>query len=159
MSNFWKKIEKPHYTSMIDCVRELKSKDYHVSPWIENIATGYKKKFSEINYPWILERVSVRDLGFDSSCKLGEIYKKVENSKLKLVEPLISILSRFYYDEQPNGEWLRFAVPFDSMVDTDGVPHLPKFGKALNKYFLDTYWSYSDAIFHPHNEFIFAKHE
>ena len=51
---------------------------------------------------------------------------------------------------------LRFAVPFDSMIDSDGVPHLPKFGKALERYFLETYWSYPDAIFHPHNEFVVA---
>jgi len=43
------------------------------------------------------------------------------------------------------------------MVDTDGVPHLPKFGKALNKYFIETYWSDKNAIFHPHNEFVVAK--
>ena len=35
------------------------------------------------------------------------------------------------------------------MVDIDGVPHLPKIGKALGFFFLETYWSYPDAIFHP----------
>ena len=40
------------------------------------------------------------------------------------------------------------------MIDTDKVPHLPKFGCALGLYFIETYWSYPDAIFHPHNEFI-----
>ena len=43
------------------------------------------------------------------------------------------------------------------MVDTDGVPHLPKLGKALGKFFIETYWSYPKAIFHPHNEFIVLK--
>ena len=43
------------------------------------------------------------------------------------------------------------------MIDTDGVPHLPKLGSALNKIFIETYWAYKGAIFHPHNEFIITK--
>ena len=43
------------------------------------------------------------------------------------------------------------------MIDTDGVPHLPKLGRALGKYFIETYWAYPNAIFHPHNEFIITK--
>ena len=34
-----------------------------------------------------------------------------------------------------------------SMVDSDNVPHLPKLGKALNKFFIETYWAYPGAIF------------
>ena len=41
------------------------------------------------------------------------------------------------------------------MIDTDNVPHLPKFGRALGFYFLETYWSYPNAIFHPKNIFFF----
>ena len=74
-----------------------------------------------------------------------------------LVQPDVALRARLYYKEQKKGEWLRFATPMKSMVDTDGVPHLPKFGKALNKYFIETYWSYKNAIFHPHNEFVVAK--
>ena len=44
-----------------------------------------------------------------------------------------------------------------SMIDTDGIPHLPKLGCALGKYFIETYWAYPDAIFHPHNEFVVTK--
>ena len=29
--------------------------------------------------------------------------------------------------------------------------------KALNKLFIETYWSYPKAIFHPHNEFVVMK--
>ena len=43
------------------------------------------------------------------------------------------------------------------MIDTDKVPHLPKLEELLKKYFIETYWSYPDAIFHPHNEFIVTK--
>ena len=47
----------------------------------------------------------------------------------------------------------------NSLIDSDGVPHLPKLGKALNSFFIETYWSYSRAIFHPHNEFVVMKHD
>ena len=67
------------------------------------------------------------------------------------------IYIRIIYKNQPRGEWLRMAVPFNSMIDSDGVPHLPKLGKALGKKFLETYWSYPDAIFHPHNDFLVIR--
>ena len=43
------------------------------------------------------------------------------------------------------------------MIDSDGVPHLPKLGSALGKLFVETYWSYPKAIFHPHNDFLVLK--
>ena len=61
------------------------------------------------------------------------------------------------YKDQKKGEWLRFAVPMRSMIDSDNVPHLPKLGKALGQYFIETYWSYPKAVFHPHNEFVVMK--
>ena len=63
--------------------------------------------------------------------------------------PDIAFRSRLQYHEQKTGEWLRFATPMNSLIDSDGVPHLPKLGKALNSFFIETYWSYSKAIFHP----------
>ena len=45
------------------------------------------------------------------------------------------------------------------MIDRDNVPHLPKLGKALNKLFIETYWSYKGAIFHPKNEFVVCKND
>ena len=46
---------------------------------------------------------------------------------------------------------------FNSMIDNDNIPHLPKLGSALGKLFIETYWSYPDAVFYPHNEFIITK--
>ena len=71
--------------------------------------------------------------------------------------PEIAIYSRLIFKKQKKGEWIRFATPLRSMIDTDGVPHLPKLGKALGIFFLETYWSYPKAIFHPHNEFVVCK--
>ena len=71
--------------------------------------------------------------------------------------PVLALRTRLFFKKQRVGEWLRFATPLNSMIDTDGVPHLPKIGKALGKYFLETYWAYPNAIFHPHNEFVITK--
>ena len=73
------------------------------------------------------------------------------------MHPLIAIGTRLFYDTQTKGEWLRMAVPFNSMIDSDGVPHLPKLGQGLNLLFIETYWSYPSAIFHPHNDFVVQK--
>ena len=61
------------------------------------------------------------------------------------VHPEIAIVPSLIYDEQPTKEWLRIATPMDGMIDSDNVPHLPKLGRALGLYFLETYWSYPDA--------------
>jgi hypothetical protein len=100
-------------------------------------------------------RVKVKDLGFKKPSELRKIYKQAKSKGLNLVPPAIAIYSRLLYTNQKTGEWIRFATPLNSMIDSDGVPHLPKLGRALKTFFLETYWSYPKAIFHPKNEFIF----
>ena len=96
-------------------------------------------------------------MNFNKPTELEKVYEKAKKINLKLVDPVIALVCRELYLDQPKGEWLRFATPFNSMIDSDGVPHIPKLGKALNLLFIETYWSYPQAIFHPHNEFIFCK--
>ena len=88
---------------------------------------------------------------------MREFYKKLKKLEYQLVPPEISLYLRLIYTKQPRGEWLRISVPFDSMIDSDGVPHLPKLGQGLNLLFIETYWSYPEAIFHPHNDFLVQK--
>ena len=95
-------------------------------------------------------------MGFKKATTLKSIYKKIKEYNFELVPPDIAIRTRLIYLEQKKGEWLRFATPFKSMIDTDNVPHLPKLG-SFRKYFIETYWSYPKAIFHPHNEFVVYK--
>jgi len=150
----WIKITEIKFKNVNECVIELKNKGYYVSPWIENIVTKYNYKFEKNNLPISLDRITVNDLGFKGPTELLDIYNKLESSGFKLVSPEIAIYSRLIYVDQPSGEWVRFATPLKSMIDTDGVPHLPKLGSALGKKFIETYWSYPKAIFHPHNDFI-----
>ena len=116
-----------------------------------------KNKFNVKKDKVFLYRVKVEKLGFKKATKLKDIYKKIKNKKFKLVSLDVALIARLEYKNQKKGEWLRFATPFNSMIDSDGVPHLPKLGRALNKNFIETYWSYPNAIFHPHNEFIVCK--
>ena len=157
MKDSWKIIKECKFKNMHECVEMLLKKNYKVSHWIRDIAKRTKTDFKNIKFPVVLTRVKVSELGVKSATTLKTIYNLLEKNNLKLVDPLIAINARFYYDEQPKGEWLRFAVPFNSMIDSDGVPHLPKLGQGLGMYFLETYWSYPDAIFHPHNEFVVQK--
>ena len=154
MEKIWKEITKIDFVSCEELLENLKKNNYKVSPWIEDIVKKNNYKFNNIKFPIRLVRKYVKDFGFTNPTELQKIYKKIEKSGYKLVPPEIAIYSRLMYEEQPTGEWLRFATPLNSMIDSDGVPHLPKLGKALGLYFLETYWSYPKAIFHPHNDFV-----
>jgi|TARA_B100002003_G_C14063893_1_gene512066 hypothetical protein len=157
MHKVWKVIKEVKYGNMHECVELLQKKNYIVNHWIRDIAKRTKTDITSIKFPVELIRVKVSDLGIKNPTTLKEIYNLLEKKELQPIDPLIAINARFHYDEQPKGEWLRMAVPFDSMIDSDGIPHLPKLGQGLNLLFLETYWSYPGAIFHPHNDFVVQK--
>ena len=153
---YWKTIKDVRPINLQKCLVKLKRK-YIVSPWIEDIVNKNKNKKFKKNKIVTLHKVSVKELGFKKPTKLKTIYSKLKTKGYSTVPFEYAIYCRFIYDEQPTGEWLRIAVPFSSMIDSDGVPHLPKLGKGLGKFFIETYWSYPGAIFHPNNEFIVKK--
>ena len=128
---------------------------FKTSPWIDDIVKNKNFNLKKFQTPIELIKIKVKDLGFSKPTELKRIYKKAIEKGYNLVPPEIAIYSRLIYTKQKTGEWIRFATPFYSMVDSDKVPHLPKLGKALGCYFLETYWSYPKAIFHPKNQFIF----
>jgi hypothetical protein len=149
----WKLIYKIQFRDTHQCIKFLKKKNYQLSPWIINIFRN-NKKYSKYKLPKIFYRIKVVELGFKKPVQLHKIYKKIKKKGYSLIDPSIALYIRTIYNEQKKGEWLRFATPMNGMIDGDGVPHLPKLGKALNLFFIETYWSYKNAIFHPHNEFI-----
>ena len=153
----WKKIKKSNYKSIKHLLNDLIKKGHVLSPWIIDIFNNKKNNILINNQSFNLYKIKVKNLGFKKATKLKYIYKKILLNNYDLVSPDLALRTRFFYKEQKTGEWLRFATPFNSMIDTDKVPHLPKLGRALQKYFIETYWSYPDAIFHPHNEFIITK--
>jgi hypothetical protein len=104
-------------------------------------------------------QIKVSNLGLKKLTTLKNIYKKFKEKIFLCVPPDIALRARFFYNEQKTGELLRFATPMNSLIDTDSVPHLPKLGKVLNSFFIETYWSYPGAIFHPHNEFVVMKND
>jgi hypothetical protein len=154
MEKIWKEVKKIDFTTCEELLKEFKKNNFKISPWLEDIVKKNKYKFANNKFPIKLVRKYVKDLGFSAPVELQMIYKKIEELGYSLVPPEIAIYSRSLYKDQPTGEWLRFATPLNSMIDSDGVPHLPKIGKALGFYFIETYWSYPKAIFHPHNDFI-----
>jgi len=157
MFKIWKIIKVSKYKSVKHCVKDLKRKNIYMSPWIENIVNNKKNKLKITKNKLFLYRVKVRHLGFNKPTELRKIYNKIKKNNFDLVSLDVALRARLQYKEQKKGEWLRFATPHNSLIDSDGVPHLPKLGKALGKFFIETYWSYPKAIFHPHNEFVVMK--
>ena len=152
----WKKIKKVEFKNVDECLKNLKKKSF-LSPWIINIFNKRKKLSYQKYRNFEIHRVTVKNLGFKKPTTLKKIYNVLKKKGYLLVKPEIAIYLRLIYKNQPTGEWLRIAVPFKSMIDSDGVPHLPKLGRALGKNFIETYWSYPNAIFHPHNDFLVEK--
>ena len=159
MYKIWKTIKTSKYKSLKHCVNDLKKNKIYISPWIENIVNNKKNKLTITKNKVFLYRVKVKNLGFNKPTELRKIYKKIKKNNFDLVSLDIALRARMQYKEQKRGEWLRFATPHNSLIDSDGVPHLPKLGKALGKFFIETYWSYPKAIFHPHNEFVVMKND
>lgn len=155
----WKTISQPLFlkknritASVI--IKELDKKKIYLSPWIIDLFKNYKCKLKTTDFPIKLYVIKVKDLGFKKPTSLDKIYRRIKKNYYDLVLPEICLLARLYYFEQKKGEWLRFATPLKSLIDSDGVPHLPKLGRALKKYFVETYWAYPKAIFHPNNNFV-----
>jgi len=132
----WKKIQTSKYKDLNHLIRDLNKNGYVLSPWIENIFKNKKNKIKINNEAFNLYKIKVKNLGFKKPTQLKNIYKKIKLNNFMLVPPVFALRARFFYNEQKVGEWLRFATSFNSMIDTDKVPHLPKLGKALNKYLL-----------------------
>lgn len=158
MKKPWKIITTfKFYNLKKDGLKFLNKNNFKTSPWINDIVIKNNYFLDEKILPIKLFRIKVKELGFNKPTYLKNIYKKAKTKGLKLVNPEIALYTRLLYKEQKIGEWIRFATPLNSMIDSDGVPHLPKLGKALKTFFLETYWSYPKAVFHPKNEFIFQK--
>ena len=113
MEKIWKEVQKVNFSNCGELLKELKKNNYKVSPWIEDIVKKNNYKFNNIKFPIRLVRKYVKDFGFTNPTELQKIYKKIEQSGYKLVPPEIAIYSRLMYEEQPTGEWLRFATPLN----------------------------------------------
>lgn len=159
MFAIWKIIKPSKYKSVLHCIKDLKRKKIYISPWIDNIVKNKKNKLSITKNTVYLYRLKVKNLGFKRPTELRKIYEKIKKNNFDLVSLDIAFISRLQYKEQKDGEWLRFATPHNSLIDSDGIPHLPKLGKALGKLFIETYWSYPKSIFHPNNEFVVMKND
>ena len=156
-SSIWKRIDSINFDDCNQLLIKLKLDGHIISPWIENIVSINLYRFNEYEFPIYLVRKKLEDFGFDGPTELKMVYSQIQKNGFELVNPEIAIFTRILYDDQPKGEWLRFATPMRAMIDSDGVQHLPKLGQALGRTFIETYWAYPQAIFHPHNEFVMVK--
>ena len=137
-------------------VLKLISKEFKISDWIIDISLGLDSQLKTNYSLWL---VSLADLGFHGPTKIKDFYMELEKNGYTTVPPEISLILREKYTDQPKTEWLRIATPLDAMIDRDGIPHLPKLGCALGNLYIETYWAWPEAIFHPHNEFVVMKND
>jgi len=135
-------------------VVELIAEGFKVSDWVVDIS---RRLDSELESCYELWSISLEDLGFDGPTKIKDFYSKMEDYGYKTIPPEVALILRKKYINQKKTEWIRIATPLDSMIDKDGVPHLPKLGSALGNLYIETYWAWPEAIFHPHNKFIVEK--
>lgn len=155
----WKLLKKPPYESGYQYCDELVAKGYRLSDWITDVALKPGFVIKEVQWPLPLVRVRLEMFGFRGPTTLETFYGAALGEGFENPPPESALALRFEYDEQPKGEWLRVATKMDAMIDSDNVPHLPKLGAALGRFYLETYWAYPNAIFHPHNEFVMIAPE
>jgi hypothetical protein len=151
----WKTLKKEELLPLEVILETLEREGFFLSDWILDV---FQRRGNIVFARDIdLYRVSLGELGVKGAVELRDVYTLFTEQGFDLVDPQVSLYARRAYVEQPTGEWLRIAVPLDSMIDSDGVPHLPKLGAGLSRFYVETYWAWPNAIFHPHNEFIVAK--
>ena len=85
----WLKITEIKFKNTQECIYELKNKGFFVSAWIDNIVEKYNYKFEKLDKAIILNRVKLREFGFDGPTELKDIYQKFNSSGLNLVKPEI----------------------------------------------------------------------
>jgi len=150
----WIDLEMINKQSAAEIVVELMADGFKLSDWIIDISLRLN---SEVKDSYELWMVSLDDFGFSGPTKIKDFYAKLESEGYCTVAPEVAFKLRKVYTDQKSTEWMRIATPLDSMVDRDGVPHLPKLGSALGNLYIETYWAWPEAIFHPHNQFIVEK--
>ena len=152
--NKWKKLILNGDETADSIVTELLGKGYKLSDWIIDISSRLN---SELRNEYDIWLVSLEDLGFSGPTKLHDVYEQLKINGFLPLPPEVALMTRMIKSNQPAGEWIRIATPLNSMIDRDGIPHLPKLGSGLDNLYVETYWSWPDAIFHPHNEFLVQK--
>tara|TARA_B110000211_G_scaffold233305_1_gene299159 strand:+ start:8523 stop:9002 length:480 start_codon:yes stop_codon:yes gene_type:complete len=158
VKKFYLEIKHFPFKNGKELILELKKNKIILSPWIEDIFEKKKFKNPKKFLPYKIYKIHLKeDLNVNKQIYLKDIYKKLKAKGYKTVEPHFAIYSRLFIKNLKKGTWIRYATPMNSMIDSDGIPHLPKGGSALGKKFLETYWSYPKAIFHPHNIFFVSR--
>ena len=157
MHKIWKTISISALESSKKKIKDLKKNGYKISFWIEDVFLNEKNEIKSLVGDYNFYRFKVSDLGFERPVYLHKIYDKFQQINFKCVPPILALYLRSIYNEQVKGDWLRIATPIDSLIDSDGVSHLPKLGCGLGFFFLETYWAHPKQIFFPHNDFVVIK--
>ena len=115
----WKTIRLGGFKTPAEIEKALEDGGFKMSDWAKQILekTPLSGNPSEIN----LVRMTVADLGFESSATTEEIYARANELGLDLCPAEVGPQLRLQYPDQPVGEWLRVAMEpiLDSVGDLD----------------------------------------
>ena len=112
----WKTIRLGGFKTPAEIRKALEDGGFKISDWAEQILekTPLSGSPSEIN----LVRMTVADLGFESSATTEEIYARANELGLDLCPAEVGPQLRLQYPDQPVGEWLRVAM--EPILASDG---------------------------------------
>ena len=140
-----------------NAILKILDKKFILSPWIINTFRKVKLK-KKYQLPIKVVEINLKkDLNILKPTYLQIIHRKLKKHGYELISPEIAMYTCLFLEIKKPGKWIRFATPLQSLVDDDGIPHLPKLGFGLKKKYIETYWAYKKAVFHPHNNFIVLK--
>ena len=122
-----------------------------------NISSYAQDMLDKIKFPtkkqtFGLVKVSVKELGFESSATLKEIYTKAKEQGLELCPPEVGPHLREQYKDQPANEWIWMAM---EPVSGRYHPHVFNVEHNDDGLWLFSLWTYPDLEWYPGTEFVF----
>ena len=116
----WKTIQIGRYKTSAEIRKALEDGGFKISDWAKQILekTPLSGSPSEIN----LVRMTVADLGFESSATTEEIYARANELGLDLCPAEVGPELRLQYPDQPLGEWSNVAMK--PIMDADGFLYI-----------------------------------
>ena len=155
----WKTIKLGTYKTLgaiqntIESIRVGKSKG-QICPLAENIFQGVDLSRTEIEVD--LTRVTVKELGFNGSTTLVEIYDRAKALGLELCPNEVGPQLRLEYLDQPIDEYIWVAM--EPITGSDGKPHVFGVVHCLDIFFLRADYHDSFSIpWGPELQFVFRR--
>lgn len=137
-----------------DELSELISVGIGYSDWILDLASkGVKSPAPGLYQLWAAQG---SEFGFEDAFTLESILNRLQWLNFRPAHPAVAFRGRRFYKDKSPGCPARVLGELSSLIDSDGVPHLPKYVCGLGRQHIETYWAWPQATFQPDDVFIVA---